>query len=203
MTGPTNTAQGSASPWRHLPNALTLLRIALVVPLVFAIAHADFNAALILVIVAGVSDALDGLLAKRFGWQSWLGGVLDPIADKTLLVACFVSLWFAGVMPLWLMGLALLRDAVIVAGAAIYHFAVGRFTPEPLLSSKITTTLQIVLVVAQLVDRTSWFELPTALLQLLIWSTALAIAISGVQYVLLWSHRAREVWARRAQRTRR
>src|SRR5258708_39075538 len=78
-------APSAITPWRHLPNAITLARIALVVPLVDCIMRADFNAALILVIIAGLSDALDGLLAKRFGWQSWLGGVLDPLADKTLL----------------------------------------------------------------------------------------------------------------------
>jgi cardiolipin synthase len=200
MTGPANTAAQTASRWRHLPNAITLLRIVLVVPLVAVIARADFNAALILVVIAGASDALDGLLAKRFGWQSWLGGVLDPIADKTLLVACFVSLWFAGVMPAWLMGLALLRDAVILSGAVIYHFTVGRFTPEPLLTSKVTTVLQIALVVALLIDRTTWFALPATLLQMLVWATALATVVSGVQYVLLWSHKAREVWARRARR---
>jgi len=200
MTGPANTTAQTASRWRHLPNAITLLRIALVVPLVAVIARKDFNTALILVIAAGASDALDGLLAKRFGWQSWLGGVLDPIADKTLLVACFVSLWLTGVMPAWLMGLALLRDVVILAGAATYHFAVGRFTPQPLLLSKITTTLQIVLVIALLVDRTSWFDVPVVLLQLLLWGTALATAISGAQYVLVWSHKAREVWAQRARR---
>src|SRR5689334_16611691 len=101
MTGPANTAQTAASPWRHLPNAITLTRIALVVPLIAVIARENFNAALILVMIAGASDALDGLLAKRCGWQSWLGGVLDPIADKTLLVACFVSLYLVGVMPAW------------------------------------------------------------------------------------------------------
>lgn len=202
MTAPENTAQtaASASAWRHLPNAITLLRIALVVPLVAVIARADFNAALILVVIAGASDALDGLLAKRCGWQTWLGGVLDPIADKTLLVACFVSLYVAGVMPAWLMLLALARDAVILAGAVTYHFAVGRFTPQPLLVSKITTVLQIVLVVALLVDRTSWFALPGLFLRMLIWLVALATVVSGVQYVLVWSHKAREVWAQRKHR---
>src|SRR5689334_7087311 len=123
MSGPANTpVQDAASPWRHLPNAITIARIALVLPLVVSIARRDFNAALILVVIAGLSDALDGLLAKRFAWQSWLGGVLDPIADKILLIVCFVSLYVASVMPLWLMGLALARDAVILAGAVTYHF---------------------------------------------------------------------------------
>ncbi len=201
MSGPAHPpVRDAASPWRHLPNAITIARIALVLPLVASIAQQEFNAALILVVIAGVSDALDGLLAKRFGWQSWLGGVLDPIADKILLIACFVSLYVAGVMPLWMMALALARDAVILAGAVTYHFVVGRFTPQPLTVSKITTVLQIVLVVALLVDRTSWFELPHALLQALIWLTALATVASGVQYVRVWSHKAREVWAQRKHR---
>jgi len=182
--------QTDVSPWRHLPNAITLARIALVVPLVAAIARQDFDVALIIVAVAGASDALDGLLAKRFGWQSWLGGVIDPLADKLLLLTCFVSLNFAAVMPSWMMWLAITRDLVIVAGALTYHLLVGRVVPQPLLSSKVTTCLQIALVIALLLDRSSWFALPAALVDALLWITAAATVISGLQYVYVWSRKA-------------
>ena len=182
--------QTEVSPWRHLPNAITLARFALVVPLVAAIARQDFDFALIIVPVAGASDALDGLLAKRYGWQSWLGGVIDPLADKLLLLSCFISLNFAAVMPSWMMWLGIARDLVIVAGALAYHLLVGRVVPQPLLSSKVTTCLQIALVIALLLDRSSWFALPVALLDALLWITAAATVFSGLQYVTIWSHKA-------------
>ena len=80
-----------ATMWRHLPNALTVLRMGLVVPLAWLIRETRYDEAVIVAAVAGLTDALDGFLAKRCGWQSWLGGVLDPIADKLMLVACFVN----------------------------------------------------------------------------------------------------------------
>ena len=182
--------QTEVSRWRHLPNAITLARIALVVPLIAAIARQDFDWALIIVAVAGASDALDGLLAKRFGWQSWLGGVIDPLADKLLLLSCFISLNFAAVMPSWMMWLGIARDLVIVAGALAYHLLVGRVVPQPLLSSKMTTCLQIALVIVLLLDRSSWFALPAALIDAVLWITAAATVVSGLQYIFVWSRKA-------------
>lgn len=180
------------SPWRHLPNAITLARIALVAPLVWLIAHHHFDGALVLVAVAGASDALDGLLAKRFGWRSWLGGVLDPVADKMLLIACFISLDLAGVIPSWLMWLVVGRDIVIAAGATAYHFLIGRVVPQPSVLSKITTFVQIVCVLALLLKLSGALPLPDAFDETLIWLTALATVASGVHYVVVWSGKALE-----------
>jgi cardiolipin synthase len=183
-------ASNSSSPWRHLPNALTLARIALVAPLIWLIAHHYFKSALLVVAVAGASDALDGLLARRFGWRSWLGGVLDPLADKVLLIACFVSLDLAEVIPDWLMWLVVGRDLMIAAGATAYHFLVGRVVPEPSLLSKITTFIQIVCVLALLLKLSGALPLPDSVDETLIWLTALATAASGVHYVVVWSRKA-------------
>jgi len=101
-----------ATMWRHLPNALTVLRMGLVVPLAWLIRETRYDEAVIVAAVAGLTDALDGFLAKRCGWQSWLGGVLDPIADKLMLVACFVTLGMVGAHPDWLTWLVVGRDAV-------------------------------------------------------------------------------------------
>jgi cardiolipin synthase len=185
-----NTAALGTSPWRHLPNALTLARIALVLPLVWTIARHRFDSALGIVAVAGFTDALDGFLAKRCGWQSWLGGVLDPIADKLLLIACFVSLWLAGVFPLWLTSLVIGRDLVIAAGAAAYHFLIGRVTPQPSLLSKVTTCIQICCVLVVLMDRAHFIELPPRFIDGGFALTALATAASGVHYVVTWSLKA-------------
>jgi cardiolipin synthase len=187
----------SPSVWRHLPNAITLTRIALVAPLVWLIAHHRFEGALILVAIAGASDALDGLLAKRFGWHSWLGGVLDPLADKILLIACFVSLDLAGAIPDWLMWLVVARDLTIAAGATAYHFLIGRVAPQPSVLSKITTFVQIVCVLALLLQLSRVLALPDEIAVTLLWLTALATAASGAHYVVVWSRKA--VQARRRE----
>jgi cardiolipin synthase (CMP-forming) len=196
-----NASGSTTAPtvWRHLPNAITFARIGLVVPLVWFIWTHDFNSALITVAVAGASDALDGLLAKRYGWQSWLGGVIDPLADKLMLLSCFVSLNFAGVLPAWMMWLALSRDVVIVAGALAYHFLIGRVIPQPSVLSKVTTCLQIVLVLALLINHSSWFELPAVLTTALIWITAVATFCSGAHYVYVWSRKA---WAAKQEQVK-
>jgi cardiolipin synthase (CMP-forming) len=180
----------STSPWRYLPNALTVLRMLLVVPLAWMIREAHFDAAVLVAAAAGASDALDGWLAKRYGWQSWLGGVLDPIADKLMLVACFVSLGMIDAHPAWLTWLVVGRDVVIVVGAVIYHNFVGRITAQPTLLSKITTCIQIAYVLVQLVHLSSWMQMPSVLLNGLIWLTAACTLVSGVQYVVIWSRKA-------------
>lgn len=193
MASDARPGSATTSAWRHLPNAITLARIVLVVPLVWLIAQHRFGAALIVVAVAGASDALDGLLAKRFGWQSWLGGVLDPIADKLLLVASFVSLNFVGALPLWLLALVVGRDLVIVAGATAYHFLIGPVTPQPSMLSKITTATQIICALALLLRLAVWpasenaFSTATAFLFAL---TALATLVSGAHYVFIWTRKA-------------
>jgi len=180
----------SASPWRHLPNALTSLRMLMVVPLAWLIRDGRYDAALLVAAAAGLSDALDGWFAKRFGWQSWLGGILDPIADKLMLVGCFVSLGLIGAHPDWLTWLVVGRDVVIVAGAVIYHNFVGRISAQPTLLSKITTCIQISYVLAQLLALSSWFAVPHAVLAGMLWLTAAATLVSGVQYVVIWSAKA-------------
>ena len=89
---------------RHIPNIISVLRILLVVPIAWALANERLALSIILFAVAAVSDAADGFLAKRFGWQSELGAVLDPIADKALLVTVFVTLSLMKLVPLWLTG---------------------------------------------------------------------------------------------------
>ena len=185
----------ATSPWRHLPNTLTGLRMLLVVPLAWMIREGHYDAALLVAAGAGASDALDGWLAKHFGWQSWLGGVLDPIADKLMLTACYVTLGLVGAHPEWLTILVVGRDVVIVAGAVAYHNLIGRIEASPTRLSKITTCVQIGYVLAQLLALSSWVDLPHALLRGAIWLVAACTLASGLQYVVIWSRKA--VQARR------
>ncbi|MGE5167302.1 MAG: CDP-alcohol phosphatidyltransferase family protein [Deltaproteobacteria bacterium] len=182
--------EATATMWRHLPNTLTVLRMALVVPLAWMIRETRYDEAVVVAAIAGLTDALDGFLAKRFRWQSWLGGVLDPIADKLMLVACFVTLGLVGAHPDWLTGLVVGRDVVIVAGAVAWHNLIGRIHAQPTRLSKLTTVVQIVYVLAQLLHLSHWLELPPRLLEVLIVLTAILTAASGLQYVVVWSRKA-------------
>jgi cardiolipin synthase len=179
-----------ATMWRHLPNALTVLRMALVVPLAWMIRETRYDEAVVVAAIAGLTDALDGFLAKHCGWQSWLGGVLDPIADKLMLVACFLTLGMVGAHPDWLTWLVIGRDAVIVAGAVAWHNLIGRIHAQPMRLSKLTTVVQIVYVLAQLLHLSHWLNLPAHLHDGLIWLTAVLTAASGLQYVVVWSRKA-------------
>ena len=175
---------------RHLPNALTLARIALVLPLGWCLIERRNEAALVLALIAGFTDALDGFLAKRFGWESWLGGMLDPLADKLMLVVTFGLLAMHGELPAWLFGLVVVRDLVIIAGASAYYVLIGPVSAQPTMLSKLTTLLQVLLVLACLL-RLAWdWSLP-GLEAVLIWSAVAATVGSGLHYVWVWGRRAR------------
>jgi len=175
---------------RDIPNMLCILRIVLTVPVVWAILTGRYEIALVVFFVAGVTDGLDGFLAKRFSWQSRLGGLLDPAADKLLLVASFVSLWLAGYVPGWLLAAVVTRDLVIVIGAALYQWRVGNFVAEPSILSKLNSLLQLIyilLILAKLV-----FGMPGPGLVFALGIAILATTvISGFDYVIRWTARAR------------
>ena len=145
---------------RDIPNIISGLRLIAVIPVVWLLLSQEFGWALVLFGIAGVSDGVDGYLAKRFGWQTPLGGMLDPLADKILLVSCFLVLGSMGLIPVWLVLAAVFRDLVIVGGALVVLDA-------------------------------GVYPLPRPLIELLIWSCMATVVVSGVQYVWVWSRKAR------------
>ena len=175
--------------WRHLPNLITGLRIALVWPVFWLISTGEYATALLLAAAAGISDAVDGWLAKRFGWESRLGGLMDPLADKLLLLAGFTALTVIGALPFWLLALVIGRDVVIVFGAIAYHNLIGPFDAQPTRTSKLTTVVQILLVLAELL-RLAWLPGLPLRTPMLVFTAVLTVA-SGLHYVLIWSLRAR------------
>jgi Phosphatidylglycerophosphate synthase len=118
-----------------LPNIISVLRLIAVIPVVYLLVVQEFGWALILFVIAGISDGLDGFLAKHYGWQSRLGGLLDPLADKILLVCCFLVLGSQGLIPLWLVLAVIFRDLVIVSGALLYNYLVAEVKAAPILIS--------------------------------------------------------------------
>ncbi|NJD06695.1 MAG: CDP-alcohol phosphatidyltransferase family protein [Methylococcaceae bacterium] len=173
---------------RHIPNLITLLRILLVIPVVRLMLHGEYHWALALFAVAGISDGVDGFLAKRYGWQSRLGSYLDPLADKLLLISCFLATAYLGLLPVWLAAVVLLRDVVIVLGAVAYYILSQPFEGDPHWTSKVNTFTQLVLILAALLRQTV-LEIPDALLDGLIGAVLLTTTGSGLLYVWSWSLR--------------
>ncbi len=174
---------------RYLPNLITILRILLVGPVVWALLEQRFELAIWLFVIAGVSDGVDGFLAKQFGWTSRLGGILDALADKFLLVSTFLALWWLGVFPGWLVLLILARDLLIVGGGIVYRTRVGAFDPEPTYISKLNTFLQIVLAALGVIHL-GITPLPSWVFDVLMWSVVVTVCLSGLGYVREWSRRA-------------
>jgi cardiolipin synthase len=174
---------------RHLPNAITGLRLVMAPALLVLLWVGQYRAALVLALVAGLSDVLDGFLAKRYGWQSRLGSLLDPIADKLRLGFAMLGLWLVMMLPAWLVGLVLVRDLVIVAGAGAWWRLAGPFDGEPSLLGKLTTLAQVALVLLCLVHL-AVLEVPLRLRLEAILGVALLTFFSGLDYVIRYGVRA-------------
>lgn len=172
----------------QLPNALSLARLACAPTMVWAIVAAEHAAAFWIFLSAGISDALDGFLAKRFGLASVLGGYLDPIADKALLVTTYVVLAAQGWLPVWLVALVVFRDLVIVGGALLVRIVTHRLQMRPMMISKINTVAQITLAVWVLAELAFGFH--TAIgLRIAVFVVALTTVLSGGAYVITWWQR--------------
>lgn len=177
---------------REIPNLISIARIILVVPIVYTLIKGMYDTALILFVIAGISDGLDGFLAKHFGWVTKLGGILDPLADKILLVSCYVVLGWQGTIPVWLVAAVIIRDVIIVIGGVVYHFRVEAVEALPSIISKVNTFMQIVAVVAVMVDRALW-DMSPVMLETLFYITLVTTLASGFDYVWRWGTRAMHV----------
>lgn len=183
---------------RQLPNIICIARIALVVPIAHTLFAGEFVTTLWLFVIAAFSDALDGFLAKRFGWTTELGKFLDPLADKLLLVTVFITLAIAGHTPAWLAVIVVMRDVVIGLGAAIYTRLFGPLQGRATIVSKLNTGVQIVYVLA-LVANLGLGWPPGGVIVMLAAAVFVTTMISGIDYTVTYSRRAAAVArARRA-----
>jgi cardiolipin synthase len=183
---------------RQLPNVLTGLRLLAAIPLCICIMQGADLAAFWLALIAGASDGLDGWLAKRFGWTSRLGAILDPLADKALLLAALIGLCFTGDIPIWLLGLCLGRDLCLVLGGMVYHWRYEKLTPMPSLPGKLTTLALVVLVLSALAQHA--FDWPPRLLiELLVWLSGALVLLSWWHYWMLWNARSHAVRQRQSR----
>jgi cardiolipin synthase len=173
----------------YLPNVVCVVRICLVVPIMWFLVWAEYESALLLIIIAGFSDWVDGFLARRFGWESRIGGLLDPLADKLLFVSIFAALTWNGLVPLWLFAVVIGRDIIIVSGAFAYEFLIGPVEPNPSRVGKLNTVMALLYLFFVM----TW--------QIYAWPPEVSITIvgagvfvvslvSGLDYVLTWSRLA-------------
>jgi len=182
-----------------LPNFLTLLRMAIVPFLVIAVADNDFRLALWIFVLAGVTDALDGFLARRLEARSVVGAYLDPIADKLLLTAAYIALTVplgqTVAIPLWLAILTLFRDFLIVLMAVVLYAVeeIKRFPPSIL--GKLTTLLQVVTISVVLVANV--VALPSAIPAICFYLSFALVVVSGFNYIYRASRMIEETRARR------
>lgn len=169
----------------NIPNVISLARVMLV-PIVFwLVVSGELQFAFIIFVVAGVSDAVDGYLAKRFGWQTELGAYLDPIADKLLIVTIFVALGVKGALPSWLVIAVVSRDVLIVIGIVLTWLLGRPARIQPLAVSKANTLAQIVLAATVLADDgfALGLDLPRTVL---VWVTGALTVASLAAYIRAW-----------------
>jgi cardiolipin synthase (CMP-forming) len=174
---------------RHIPNLICLFRIALIVPLVLAMRDQQHERIIVLFVLAAVSDGLDGYLAKRFNWTSNLGRILDPVADKLLLMTVFITAAWLDIAPWWLTAAAVARDVIIGLGAIIYRLWFGPLHGRPTIISKINTAMQLGYLLAVVLASATGFP-PREVLEALAAIVIVTIVISGYDYVARFVRKA-------------
>jgi cardiolipin synthase len=167
----------------NLANLITISRLLMVVPLIWLIATDRVYAAFWLLVVAGMSDLLDGYIAKNFNARTDLGAYLDPIADKTLLDGIYIALALAGWLPLWLALLVVARDVLIVLGVALIQRRNALYRARPLLIGKINTFAQLSLAACTLAHAGGVIDLGV-LISALIVAVSLTTILSATGYAV-------------------
>ncbi|MDP3559547.1 MAG: CDP-alcohol phosphatidyltransferase family protein [Legionellaceae bacterium] len=170
-----------------LPNVLSLLRVAMIPPFLMLFFAKDYERALCLFFIMGVTDGLDGWLARRLDSQSWWGSFLDPMADKILVGCSFFSLAWVGMLPWWLVFLCFFRDITLLLGVLVWYWLLGRqmFCFKPTYLGKFNTCVQLLLVVccitklAILLPSSEWITV-------LIWVTATTTSATYCDYAWTW-----------------
>ena len=167
----------------NIPNILTITRILLAPLFVILLLKQMYIMALLVFIVAGISDALDGLIARYFNQRTALGAFLDPIADKILLMASFISLAVLMIIPGWLAVIVISRDVLIVTGVGVLAITNIKFEVRPSFISKCTTVAQLVMIILALLSLE--FSVLRSMVNILGWVTAALTVISGFHYIYI------------------
>lgn len=174
---------------RNIPNIISILRIVLVAPITYFLWHQNYLIALLLFFIGGLSDGLDGFLARRYKWETELGVILDPMGDKLMMLSAYLLLGWHHLLPWWLVSLVILRDLIIVVGTLLYRKFVGEAKLKPLFISKLNTVFQILLVLSIMFSQV--IDLNLLIIDSLLWLVVVTTLMSGYSYINKWGRRAR------------
>ena len=166
----------------NLPNYITLLRIILIPFFITFMIYGYYASALLVFVVACITDALDGLIARLTNTKTELGAFFDPIADKLLIISAFITLVVFRMLPVWLVIIVVSRDAILVLGSIALYFLGHQFTARPSIIGKLTTVFQLSAVILPLLARN--YKIASGMLTALFISTAAFTLASGSQYVI-------------------
>ncbi|NPU83820.1 MAG: CDP-alcohol phosphatidyltransferase family protein [Syntrophaceae bacterium] len=169
----------------NIPNSLTLLRIILVPAIVILLMQGSFKLAILVFLISGLTDILDGYLARVLHQQTVLGSYLDPIADKALMISCYVTLAVKKILPGWLSVVVISRDCIILIGVAVLSLMSVTYKIQPVFIGKLTTAVQILTVFIFLVSRAIPGSIAASFMEGLIWVTACVTVVSGFNYIMI------------------
>lgn len=176
--GAVGKLEATLQDMRHIPNILTVFRILLVPVFLYFFLTGDFDIAAAAFIIAGITDGIDGFIARRYDVRTVLGAQLDPFADKFLLVSAYIALAAKGFIPLWLMIPVIIKDSILLSGVAALRGAGREVKIVPSIFGKLTTVFQISTVIyAMLVSDSDTFFMALATV------TAIITVYTGVDYV--------------------
>lgn len=178
---------------KDIPNFISLVRILLVAPIAYYLWIQSYSSALLLFLIGGLSDGLDGFLARRYQWETRLGVILDPMGDKLMMLAAYLLLGWHGLLPWWLVCAVILRDLILVFGTLLYRRFIGEAKLKPLWISKFNTVCQIFLVLLVMISRVNIFQGSTLLslgVEVGIWIVMSTTLLSGYAYINEWGRRA-------------
>lgn len=174
---------------RHVPNALTLVRLLLIPILAVLLTQRDYATAFAVFSISALSDFADGAIARHWNARTRFGAIADPIVDKLTMLAVTLTLAAQGLLPLWLVAAIVARDLVIVGGALAYHYSVGHYDMAPTLLSKLNTAIEFV-TLAMVLGGAAEINGASAAIPMLFALLMATIVASGTQYVWVWGRRA-------------
>ena len=173
---------------RDIPNLISILRIFLVVPIAYYLWNQNYSIALLLFLIGGLSDGLDGFLARRYHWETDLGVILDPMGDKLMMLTAYLFLGWHSLLAWWLVSLVIFRDLIIVFGTLLYRKFIGEAKLKPLFISKLNTVFQIVLVLLIMLSQVITFK--PIIVDSFLWMVVVTTVMSGYAYIDEWGKRA-------------
>ena len=172
-----------------LPNIITIFRLILAVPICVMILNEDYSAVLWIAFIAGVSDGIDGWLARKMEAKSRFGALVDPLADKVMLNSAFISFAVIGLLPWWMVAIVVMKDAIVVTGAVAYHWLFSCYEIAPSIWGKASTGVQIVFVLMLLTHQV-YPVFPAFILQSGLWIVIVLALVSAAHYIYVWGGKA-------------